>query len=78
MSPPGHVTMSSVRLSRHAIEHFAERFTQEGEAAEERSDSGKRSAEPGSWAVTLRPVPLPCWRLTAGVPSWRFFRTTRA
>ena len=75
--PAGQRDYSSIRLSRHALERFAERFGIRARIG--RGTVAQRSCRgPGGWAVTRRTAPSPCWQFTLSGPWWRSFRIRAA
>ena len=65
--PPGQRDYSSVRISRHALERFVERFGAEPESAAELLR--KVLARPAGWAAIRRTGRSPCWPSTASGPG---------
>ena len=70
--PRGQRDFSTVRLSRHALERFVERFAAEPAVAV--SEFRGALARPAGWAATPRTARSPCWASTATRCSWRSFK----
>ena len=65
--PHGQRDYSTVRLSRHALERFVERFAAEPGVAANEIRGALRAPE--GWAATRRTGRSPCWGFT-GIRFW--------
>ncbi len=69
--PRGQRDYSTVRLSRHALERFVERFAAEPAVAVNEFRSALRAL--AGWAGTPRTVPSRCWAFTVTRCWWRSY-----